>query len=843
MDESGKIFGADFKDLALKEIVTTSLRDPNCFYPSGNTVFVGKDDGLYKYNILNNSSVKLYDGTFTKIMFSETTNKIYALSTKTLYELTNSFQPVFTLANEKREDLCFDFEIIDSLTMFIATTNGLYEINDGEQDYYSKKSSLPSASLYSLYYNKYEDALFVGSGDKGLLKLQFKNCYSFSTNEGFGQTCSLSSLIKTKEGKVLIAESSGTLFQMGADTTQAFIKDKKSYTSLQEVEDVIWAGTWGGGAFLIRNNEIVDSIYYPKHLPDNTVHCVLKDAFGNIWVGTENGLARGKDVSSIRPALQKEVTGHIITLYELKDHRICVGGSKGAFIVDQKHGTVNHIGESMGLKGREVRCFKEDNEGKIWMGTYGGGLYCYHKNKLTNINEIKNSCLDKDVFCIAEDTFGYYYITSNHGLWRLNIKALNEFYYGRLNHLIPFHYNEESGILNAEFNGGFQNNYLRTKSGHFYFPTLQGIVVTTPEEPISRKLKPIINQIIINDTLADLNIHTLEKETYSVQFKFSCVNFSNKLNIYYQYKLKGSDNEEWSSLQKSTIINFKLLPPGKYVFYIRAIGGFNDKNPEEVQFAFEVLPYFYETLWFKTTMVAIISIVVFLIMYFRVKAIRKKQLEHKKNKRRFAELELNVLLAQMNPHFIFNSLNSLKYFLNVNDLKKADEFLDHFSFLLRKVMIYSSEKFISLSEETALLHAYIELEKIRLNDRFVFTIEMEEAISEKLIPTFIIQPFVENAIKHGFVNSSEKCNLHISFTRSGNTICCIVDDDGVGRKKAEEMKQGSMAHESKGISNVRERMAIKKNAYGKEISIKIIDKKDELGNSKGTRVIINIEEI
>lgn len=223
--------------------------------------------------------------------------------------------------------------------------------------------------------------------------------------------------------------------------------------------------------------------------------------------------------------------------------------------------------------------------------------------------------------------------------------------------------------------------------------------------------------------------------------------------------------------------------------------------------------------------------------------VRKKQQEKDRIQRRIAELELSVLHAQMNPHFIFNSLNSLKYFLNVGDIKNADMFIDNFSYLLRKVMVYSSEKLISVSEEVSMLAAYVELEKMRMNNRLYYAIEVDRGMEEKLIPTFMIQPFIENSIKHGFAHKEGLCKLSVLFKYNKNTICCVIEDDGIGRKKAREIGAGYMYHESKGISNVLERIAIKKDTYGKNISIEIIDKKDVAGSPKGTMVVINIEEI
>ncbi|MCD6068614.1 MAG: hypothetical protein K0S33_3440 [Bacteroidetes bacterium] len=837
----GNIFAAGIPGFHFKQVVSTGLNLPKCVLYTKKGLLIGNLEGLYRYDPISAKCIKLLNGQFEKIKVDPNTDQIYALSTADLWLIGDTISKVFSINNPAIDNRCLDLEFVEDYAVFVATTQGLYEISDGYTDHYDKQT-MPSVYLYSLYYNKSEDCLFVGTGEKGLLKLQFKNCYSYAARQGFSRTSSPNSIIQTKNGEVLLAESNGILLRMGIDTIYPLTVEMGSYASLTEIDGILYAGTWGAGLKLLKGKKLMDSLQMPE-LPDNSVHSVFRDSRGNIWVGTGYGIARGTSAAGIRTVFEKEIKAQVITFYELRNKQICIGTNDGVFIVDKQDRIVKHISAAMGLEGKQVRSFLEDEEGKLWIGTYDGGLYCFHKGRLTNINKIKNARLHRDVFCLAQDGYGYLFITSNHGLWRIKKTDLDSFYYRKLNYLVPFYYGEEAGILNTEFNGGFQNNFLRTKGGHFYFPALQGAVALIPEESTFRKLVPTIDEIIINDTLKTIKSTVFQRETYSLQFSFSCVNYSNKYNVYYQYKLDGAQAAGWSQLQKNATINFRMLPPGKYTFSVRAIDAFNDRDPATANYSFEILPYFYETLWFKIAFVIIISLLVFLITFIRIKAVRKKQVEKEKAKRRIAELELNVLLAQMNPHFIFNSLNSLKYFLNTEDIKRADEFIDNFSFLLRKVMIYSDEKFISIADEIAMLQAYIGLESIRMNNRFSYTIEADEDIGAKLIPTFIIQPFVENAIKHGFATSEEYCNLHITFRHSNNIICCIIDDDGIGRKKAGEMKADFLTHESKGISNVLERIAIKKESYGKEISIEIVDKKDYTGKARGTMVVINIEEI
>jgi ligand-binding sensor domain-containing protein len=836
---NGDIYVADVVNLEFKKIKSTGIINASCLILFGNDFFIGNRDSLFKYSYKNNSSKGLIAGDFTELKTNPYDSSIYCVSTKAIYKILNSnISKIFQIENLVSTQICQDVDFIDNKEFFVATSGGLYQVAPDYVDYYSKKSALPSSFLQSLFYNKDENCLFVGTGEKGLLKLQLKNCYSFSSREGFGEASSLSSIIKTKKGEVLIGETLGRLFKLGIDTVYTKENIYASFASLAEIDEAVFAGTWGEGVKVIKDNQIISTLTSPANLPNNFVHAAYKDKTGRIWIGTSNGIAQGVSLQSITPFLTNKIKREIICFYELQNGNICIGGSDGVFIVNNENQIIKHINSQSGLEGKEVRCFYEDKEGKLWIGTYNGGLYCYFKNKLIHINKLKNAMLDRDVFCLAKDDYGYFYMTSNHGLWRLKESDLNDFYYGKLNYLVPFHYMEEVGILNTEFNGGFQNNYLKTKLSHFYFPSIQGVVIVTPEEPKFRKLNTTINQILVNDTVFSGTNPEFNRSTYSIQFDFSCPNFLSKYNVYYQYRLENDKLSKWGSLQKNNTVNFKLLPPGTYTFSVRAIDAFNDKEPQIASFTFSIKPLYYETLWFKTLMVLLFLGLTLFIGRLRVQSYRKKSEEKEKNRREIAELELKAIQSQMNPHFVFNSLNSIKYFLSNNDTEKADKYIDHFSFLIRSFLDYSSISFIEIGEEIKMLTSYLELEKMRLNNKFNYNIISNPVYKNNLIPTFLLQPFVENAVKHGFASSDKNHLLFIIFQFEIDKIICTIDDDGVGIDKSLALKSLNTKRSSKGITLAKEKMAILKETHGIHVEIELIDKSTI--SSKGTLVKITI---
>jgi LytS/YehU family sensor histidine kinase len=208
-----------------------------------------------------------------------------------------------------------------------------------------------------------------------------------------------------------------------------------------------------------------------------------------------------------------------------------------------------------------------------------------------------------------------------------------------------------------------------------------------------------------------------------------------------------------------------------------------------------------------------------------------------------AELELKALRSQMNPHFMFNSLNSIKNYILHAEPKLAAEYLSNFAHLIRMILQNSREKSISLQEEVDTLILYIELEQVRFENKFEFSCEIGNGVQleQVMIPPMLLQPFVENAIWHGLMHKKENGHLSLSFLKKDGMIACVIDDDGVGRLKAAEMKSlTSTTYKSMGMGITRDRIEImnKMNALG--IMVEVVDKQDHTGKPSGTRIIVNI---
>jgi len=205
-------------------------------------------------------------------------------------------------------------------------------------------------------------------------------------------------------------------------------------------------------------------------------------------------------------------------------------------------------------------------------------------------------------------------------------------------------------------------------------------------------------------------------------------------------------------------------------------------------------------------------------------------------------LALKSLRSQMNPHFIFNALNSVNSFIASNDERTANRYLTDFSKLMRSVLENSEEDFIPLSKEIELLQLYTKLEHFRFQDKFEYTITIDDniAIDEFVIPPMLLQPYVENAVWHGLRYKEEKGVLQIKLrARSDNELQIIIEDDGVGRAKSKALKtEHQKKQNSKGMGNIKKRVAILNEMYADKVDVYI----EDIDNEGGTKVVLTLKK-
>ncbi len=379
--------------------------------------------------------------------------------------------------------------------------------------------------------------------------------------------------------------------------------------------------------------------------------------------------------------------------------------------------------------------------------------------------------------------------------------------------------------------------FMVGNKGLVYFPaTLSG----------NHEVKPglIINSIVVNQeqkVLSDNIKLSSDENEIVIDYSVIAYRLGNNVNVAYSI-----NDAEWRLLEnKNRELRLASLAPGYYTIELRAESDTGVVS-REVLVSFTISKPFYFELWF--IILCLTLIIIFIYLHYKQRLAKVRYQNKLETDRLQLEQELQQSLlasikAQMNPHFIYNSLSSIHAFVYSDDKENAIKYLDRFSELTRKVLELSGHENILLSEEIELLETYISLERMRFGETFQSSIVCSEDIDVHFVklPSMIIQPFVENAIKHGLLHRKGDKQLHITFTRQKDDLLIIIEDNGVGRKVSSDLKSNkNRKHASFSISANRKRLELlnakKKNAIG----LQIVDKTDEMGRGCGTKVLITI---
>jgi hypothetical protein len=336
---------------------------------------------------------------------------------------------------------------------------------------------------------------------------------------------------------------------------------------------------------------------------------------------------------------------------------------------------------------------------------------------------------------------------------------------------------------------------------------------------------------------SDLRIPYRDKH---VRFEFVGISYRSVSDIVYRYRMLGLDSA-WQET-KETFLEYPILPSGKYVFQLQATNKFGVKS-DILSVRVEVATPWWQTVWFEALLIAAVLGIAWFLATLRIKRIHRHQEEKERLNQRMAELENTALQAQMNPHFIFNCLNSIQQYVFDHDIPATNKYLTGFARLIRATLQNSSQTFISLSDEIDYLSTYLSLEKLRFKDRMEYTIEVDPAIEKDifLIPPMLIQPFVENSMRHGLRHKTHgQGYIHLRFGISAGKLLVIVEDNGIGRSKAATYKtREHIEYQSKGMSLTVDRMRMMNAKFGDDITIEVDDLEAGEGLPAGTRVTLH----
>nr|WP_294936312.1 histidine kinase [uncultured Flavobacterium sp.] len=469
----------------------------------------------------------------------------------------------------------------------------------------------------------------------------------------------------------------------------------------------------------------------------------------------------------------------------------------------------------------------QTDNGIIWIATFSNGILGYKNNQFVQ-NFDAGSGLKSNVIQEIKSDGDDLWIVTDKGIQVLDANT-NEFRSSVINNGNSVG-NSKGIIVNDK-------TILLATQEHFF-------EIDKTVRPKRYHLKEIyIKSIAINEK------DTIVQEKYSLPYYKNRIKFTFHSNGFYpndellfEYRLQGL-NDNWIPLDKNVnFVNFNSLPSRDYSFEIRAKSS-SENEYVSTKVDFQINQPYWKKWWFISGLL-LISFGLLILFYRNKLAVKEKEKELALKKAKFenelAILKLENLKSQMNPHFIFNALNSIQEYIVLNEKNLAGSYLAKFADLIRAYLEHSSKGYISLREEIECLDTYLQLEKLRFEDKFSYTITSSISNEEIKIPTMLIQPYVENAIKHGLLHKKDNRNLSINFEllKEEKMLRCIILDNGIGREKAAQLR--NVNHRSFATEATQHRLDLLNFGRERKIGVTIDDLVNDDKNAIGTKVTLLI---
>ncbi len=815
-DDEILVAGDYIYEIVGNEITRKSARkDPKITYRvCGKNYLISNSDSLYFYHlngILNNQySIQELFGKKEGLLIGNNLKGWWMYNNGLMLEMTPNgrilkyfrvkFEPGFGTP---------DFiKIIPSENgiVLILSNLGIFKLNTATASFSVFNSEnpnqyLPFDYIRSIFFDN-ENNAWISSKNSDVIKINLdgknQKIEYYETNgntiNGFIQLPSkrvigmgIYGLYRFENGRAKLYDLFSTDFEMDqlAEVWSGEIYDGKFYAGTHK------NSIWEIGLEAFEKSSLIGEIN--PIFKQNPVWAIYNDKENNrLWIGTGSGLYYKNKNSWTKwdhPNFGSPAIWHILA--NKNGEGFYIGTTnQGLYLIDPYKNIVNKIGSDRGLTEMSVSGIGFDKEGTFWVAT-SNGLFARPKNSE----------------------------------------------YFRL-------YKRENGLPTLDFN--FKGMGI-SKNQQVFFSTKFGLVTpsekvdfieTEPPSPIIRSVK--IQEIeIFSDPFSVSDFEVPYFNNY-ITFDFINPAWHTVFTGAFRYRLNGLDTSWIRSDIRDGKASFAGLNAGKYELEVQFSA--NEKIwSKPTLLKFKIVPAFWQTWWFKVAI--FIACIILIIFIFRFTFFSKILQERERARVYYekSELELRALQAQMNPHFLFNALQSIQNYILKNDSRQSIYYLSQFSKLMRLILEASRKKWTTLKEEVELIGIYISLENLRFDLKFEYILELDEKLMDRnpLIPSILLQPFIENAIHHGLKPMDIPGKLTIRMYEINSDLMRIeIEDNGVGRSSKEP--DSPKIYKSRALEIINDRTRAYAKSGEQNIKIEMVDLKDQLGRPTGTRIEVSL---
>ncbi len=843
-------------------------------------VLLGTTAGLF---LMKDRSIKKVNGTdnleIHDILIVD--KRTYCATNKGLLKLDQGKWQLITVKNGLSNSNINCIAVSENKgTLALGTLNGLnfYDLKTGKILTYFVENGLIDNNVSCLLYEK-DNSLWIGS-QTGLIKLDNKefNYYNiYYDNNSNIVRC----ILKDMEGNMWLGTHSG-MFRYRDNSFSTFDKingpgNAFIFEIFQRDKDL----------FICSENNGVyrySQGYFKRYginegLPSNVSRSGCVDKKGRVFFETDGGVVEFKNERFTKVPVSKLIEAPHYKLFCDKDNVNWLGGTNGISTFSfAPSGSVDTAFIKLPTNSEDfsITDICEDEDGYKWICAYQAGLYKIKGKDIENIGKklgIKETDFisvrgtKKTMFvgtlnglvAISRKTNTLKYIKSEDGLisdiiysigfaksksvlWvgtNIGISALDVEEFERSGTLKISSYGRNEGFAGIECN---TNGVFEDDNGAVWFGTISGLIKYLPNNYQPNKTLNKTN--IYNYKLGEIDTilssgAEIKFSSNNISFYYRGICLTDPDKVLYKKKLEGYDRN-YSLPSEEDNAKYSNLEPGTYTFKVISSNNEGIWNEEPATFVFTILTPFYRTWWFVVLIVGFGAFIVYAVFKIRLNNIKNKQQKDYERKVEMSKIELKALRSQMNPHFVFNSLNSIQHYIFNSKSDEAVKYLNKFAKLMRVILNNSDKPTVAIEDDLEALKLYLELEQMRFEDKFEYTFVVDENVDldYDIMPPMLLQPYVENAILHGLTPRKDKGLLTITIRNEEQFIVCTITDNGIGRKKAAEIKRTMPGnkHKSLGMKITEERLRILNEISQSKHSVKIIDLINDDGSAAGTTV-------
>ena len=625
-------------------VVTTAdgLADNQVFalaQDRAGTLWIGTHNGLSRYR---NGSFQTYrmvnglGGNNVRCLLasarSEPSEDVLWIGTDGggLTKLQNAQFTRLSIRNGLNSNAIFALAEDAARNIWIGTHGGgvMRLLPNGILQSYTARNGLPANDVWSMRFDR-EGDLWVGLGGGGLIRLVDHRVFSsYDHHYGLSNDVTLP-ILEDHEGTIWVGTNGGGLNRFrnkkfSTLTTNDGLASNLVFSLAEAPDNVLWVGTHKA---LSRLQDGKFTNFTKKDgLPNDSITALYVDSRGTLWIGTRGGLSRYNTRAFVNFTTRDGLSNDVVqTIFEDRQHRLWIGTAGGGLNLLENNRFKVYDSRS-GLSNNVVFSLNETEDGSLWIGTNGGGLNRLRNGQFSSFTT-KDGLPDDSIFRILEDGAGALWMSSNKGIFRVAVSAFDEFAQGKTSRIPALLYGRADGMNTRECNGGFEPAGWKSRDGHLWFPTMQGIVTVDPKRlpaGVSQQAT-LLEETIINGKHVEQNgTVELPGGAGELEFRYSAPNFHSPNRIQFRYKLEGFD-KHWVQAGQRRTAYYTNIPPGHYRFIVGATNEDGTWSDATARLALRLKPHFYQTIFFYALCAAGLALLILAAHLAHVRQLRERE--------------------------------------------------------------------------------------------------------------------------------------------------------------------------------------------------------------------------